>query len=66
MIVQVNSNRHEAAEGTTLSAFIDSLGIGQHGIAVAIDYEVIPKTEWDETLLTDGVELMLITAVSGG
>lgn len=66
MIVILNDKRHEVAEGTTLASFIDGLGIKPNGVAVAIDYEVIPKERWEDTVLYDGVEIMLITAVSGG
>jgi sulfur carrier protein len=36
------------------------------GIAVAVDYEVVPKGRWHETVLEDNMELMVIHAVSGG
>ncbi len=62
----LNDKRHEAAEGTTLAAFVENLGIGPQGVAVAIDYEVVPKEMWETTVLCEGIELMLITAVSGG
>lgn len=66
MTVFLNDKEHEVAEGTTLAAFIDSLGLKPQGIAVAVNYEVVPKDKWAETLLSDRLELMLIHAVSGG
>lgn len=66
MIVKLNDRPHEAEEGCTLANFIDRLGIQRDGIAVAIDYEVVPRSRWGETILTDNVELILIHAVSGG
>jgi len=53
-------------EGTTLASFIDKLGFKPQGIAIAINYEVIPKSKWEETILSDNLELMLIHAISGG
>ncbi|MDR3188438.1 MAG: sulfur carrier protein ThiS [Prevotellaceae bacterium] len=66
MTILLNDKPYEVAEGTSLSAFIDGLGLKREGIAVAVDYEVIPKDRWAETILSDRLELMLIQAVSGG
>ncbi|MDR1342890.1 MAG: sulfur carrier protein ThiS [Prevotellaceae bacterium] len=66
MTILLNDKPYEAAEKTSLAAFVESLGIARQGIAVAIGYEVVPKELWDETILSDRMELMLIQAVSGG
>ncbi|MDR0711861.1 MAG: sulfur carrier protein ThiS [Prevotellaceae bacterium] len=66
MTIILNDKPHEVAEGTSLAAFIENLGLPPQGIAVAISYEVIPKEHWAEMILTDRLELMLIQAVSGG
>ncbi|MDR2682655.1 MAG: sulfur carrier protein ThiS [Dysgonamonadaceae bacterium] len=66
MTIILNDKPYEAPEGISLDAFIESLGLKQHGIAVAINYEVVPKDQWPDTLLSDRMELMLIQAVSGG
>lgn len=64
--IKLNDKEYSIEEGTTLQIFIDSLNIKQQGIAVAIDYEVIPKAKWRDIVLVTGQELMLIHAVSGG
>ena len=66
MDIKLNDKSYEVSSEMTLEQFVDSLDIQLHGIAVAIDYEVIPRNEWGETILTDGMSLMLIQAVSGG
>ena len=66
MIVKLNENPHEVAEGTTLDKIIESLEIQLQGVAVAVDYEVIPKSKWNETTLENGMAIMIIQAVSGG
>ncbi|RKU27449.1 thiamine biosynthesis protein ThiS [Candidatus Poribacteria bacterium] len=38
----------------------------QSGIAVAIDREVIPKSQWKTTVLKEGSEVEIIRAVQGG
>ena len=66
MIVKLNDKPYEVVEGTTLNMFIENLGIPLQGIAIAVDYEVVPKNEWNFRKLTDGMALMLIHATSGG
>jgi len=66
MKINLNNKVYEVDEGTCLSAFIDSLDIGKEGIAIAISYEVIPRDRWNETILSENMDLMLIRAVSGG
>lgn len=66
MNIKLNDRWHEVEEGTSLAAFIQSLGLQANGIAVAVDFEVVPKSKWAETILIDRMELMLIHAVSGG
>ena len=36
------------------------------GIAVAVDREVIPKTQWQTTELREGSDVEIIRAVQGG
>lgn len=66
MIIRLNDKTYNVEDEITLETFIDSLAISKQGIAIAIGYQVIPKSKWKETILTDGIELMLIQAVSGG
>jgi len=66
MTVKLNDKPYEIAPGTTLGTFIESLDVPLQGIAIAIDYEVVPKSLWHETPLSDGMALMMIHAVSGG
>ena len=66
MIVKLNNKPSEIEVDTTLASFIESLEIKPQGIAIAINYEVIPKELWETTVLSADMELMLIHAVSGG
>ena len=66
MEVILNDKPCEIKENTTLAAFVENLGLKPEGIAIAINFEVVPKDEWAKTILADKMELMLIHAVSGG
>jgi len=66
MTIILNDKPYEISEGTTLEMFIKTLDIQLQGVAIAVNFEVIPKNEWNETILEEGMALMLIHAVSGG
>ncbi|MGI8427293.1 MAG: sulfur carrier protein ThiS [Actinomycetota bacterium] len=49
------------AEALTLAGIDDS-----RGIAVALDGNVIPSSDWSSTRLNDGAKLEVLRAVQGG
>jgi sulfur carrier protein len=65
MIVLVNEKRVEVDEPTTIAALLESMGFGDRGIAVALDWSVLPRSDW-ETELFDGARIEVVTAVQGG
>jgi sulfur carrier protein len=56
------------ADQVELLAFLRGQGIDPEvpGIAVAINFSVIPRSRWPETELHDGDVIELITALQGG
>ena len=66
MEVILNEKAYTVKENISLADFIENLGLKPEGIAIAINFEVVPKERWSKTILTDKMELMLIHAVSGG
>jgi sulfur carrier protein len=65
MKVIVNDEAVEVDAQTTVAALVQSLGFPEKGIAVAVDWSVLPRSEW-ETALTDGARVEVVTAVQGG
>ena len=64
--ITLNEKPYELAAHTSVANFIASLELPTKGIAVAINYEVVPKEQWEAVQLADGNELMIVHAVSGG
>lgn len=44
----------------------ERLGEVPAGTAVAVNDEVVPKSEWEKTQLVDGATVDILTAVQGG
>lgn len=65
MIVTVNDETVEVDDETTVAGLLERLGIPEKGIAVAVDWAVLPRSRW-QTTLTDGARLEVVTAVQGG
>lgn len=65
MIVTVNDERVEVDDAITVAALLDRLGFPDKGIAVALDWSVLPRSGWG-TALSDGARLEVVTAVQGG
>jgi sulfur carrier protein len=65
MIVTVNEKHVEVDEQTTVAALLQSLGFPERGIAVALDWSVLPRSDW-ATQLFDGAQIEVVTAVQGG
>jgi sulfur carrier protein len=68
MIVTVNEKQVEVDEQTTVAALLESLGFPDRGIAVAMDFAVLPRSDWATKLSTFSgpVRLEVVTAVQGG
>lgn len=65
MLVTVNGEDVQIDEDVTVAELLETRGFPQKGIAVAVDWAVLPRSEWHLTL-SDGAKLEIVTAVQGG
>ena len=63
--ITVNDETLEVADRTTVEGLLQTRGFPDKGIAVALDWTVLPRSEWDRTL-ADGARVEVVTAVQGG
>ena len=67
MKIKVNKREKIMPDNISVSELMKLLNYSDtSGIALAIDEEVIPKTEWDNTKLSDGANITIIQATCGG
>jgi sulfur carrier protein len=68
MTIWLNGEERHLPAGASLAQAVDAAGAapGRRGIAVAVDGEVVPHGEWDDTHLTDGQRVEVVQAVQGG
>lgn len=64
--VEVNQAKQQVADGTTLADLLTAIGAHRDGVAVAVDGEVVGRSQWHELVLVDGGTVEVLTAVQGG
>lgn len=52
--------------GPTVAALMAGLGYPDHGVAVAVDAAVVPRSQWTTAVLQPGMRVDVVTAVQGG
>lgn len=66
MNVVLNGKPAELPDGATVADVLARLQAPDRGVAVAIDAEVVPRSQWDSVTLADGVAIEVVQAVQGG
>ena len=64
----VNGTPTEVPDSTTVARVVTDLTGTDHsrGVAVAVNDEVVARSAWSATVLTDGDSVEILTAVQGG
>ena len=65
MLVNINDDIVEVADQTTVAALLEVLGLPDKGIAVAVNWAVIPRSDWHAPL-KHGAQVEVFAAVQGG
>ena len=67
MTIELNGERVELDEPATVAAVVERTGGAERrGVAVAVDGEVVPRSAWEETELSDGQRVEVVGAIQGG
>ena len=68
MTIELNGERIELRSHVSVAELIERAGAGgeRRGVAVAVDGEVVPRSTWQETLVSDGQKVEVVGAIQGG
>jgi thiazole synthase len=68
MRIALNGEPRELPEGATLADAVSESGAQREGrgVAVALDGEVVPRTEWESTRLAEDGSVEVLAAIQGG
>ncbi|HEX8206113.1 MAG TPA: sulfur carrier protein ThiS [Solirubrobacteraceae bacterium] len=64
-MITVNGKETPFADAT-VADLLATLDVPDRGVAVAVDAEVVPKSEWGRFVVEDGAHVEVVTAVQGG
>ena len=64
--VKLNGEPHDLPDGATIAEAVAQLTAAATGVAAAVNGDVVPRGSWAATMLSDGDQVEVVTAVQGG
>ena len=64
--IELNDVVYRVAKSQTISSFFSNYNIDTQGCAVAMNNQIVPRTEWQTRGLSDGESISLFQAIAGG
>ncbi len=64
--VKVNNKEHQFTASTSIQEILEQLKIPINGIAVAINQNIITKSDWSTTTINHNQSILIIKATQGG
>jgi len=67
MKVLINGENHIFTEELSITALLVHFKVrSEKGVAVALNFKVVPKTRFDDTIVVEGDQVDIIHATAGG
>lgn len=65
MKVTIN-NKETETQAKTIRELAQERDLPATGVAVAISNEMVPRDEWENTIITEGADIVIVKAFCGG
>jgi sulfur carrier protein len=66
MQIVVNGSPREVPAGTTVATLLPLMEVGQRGVAVEINFQLVPRAQHADRKLCEGDQIEVVTLVGGG
>jgi thiamine biosynthesis protein ThiS len=66
MLLHINGEQRDFPDGLTVATLVAQLGMKPDRVAVELNMEIVPRTQWETTTLKDGDKLEVVHFVGGG
>jgi sulfur carrier protein len=66
VLLTVNGQARTAPDGATVAHVVGEVTALTSGVAAAVNGEVVPRGRWAGTVLSEGDQVEVVTAVQGG
>ncbi len=60
------NNKETETQAKTIRELAQELDLPATGVAVAISNEMVPRDEWENTIITEGADIVIVKAFCGG
>ena len=60
------NGKNTSADGKTVSPYLEEANFNPQTIAVELNEDILPKSQYDKTVLKDGDVLEVVSFVGGG
>ncbi|WP_240007739.1 sulfur carrier protein ThiS [Pseudaquidulcibacter saccharophilus] len=64
--IVINGEEHEIASGKNLDELLDVLELEKRSIAIELNQNLIPKSEWVNHIVKSGDKIEIVQFVGGG
>jgi sulfur carrier protein len=62
----VNGEPRQVRDDASVADVVDLVSVTRKGIAVALEGNIVPKSQWEATLVSGGDRIEIVTAAAGG
>jgi len=66
MQLHINGEQRDFPDGLTVAGLVAQLGMKPDRVAVELNLEIVPRTQWETTALKNGDKLEVVHFVGGG
>ncbi len=66
MLLEINGEARDFPDGLTVASLVAHLGMKLDRVAVELNREIVPRSNWEATHLQDGDKLEIVHFVGGG
>ncbi|HEY2114320.1 MAG TPA: sulfur carrier protein ThiS [Candidatus Angelobacter sp.] len=66
MLLLINGEQRDFPDGLTVAALVAQLGMKPDRVAVELNLEILPRTQWETSALKEGDKLEVVHFVGGG
>ncbi|MEZ8587194.1 sulfur carrier protein ThiS [Vibrio cyclitrophicus] len=64
--ISINEQPEQVAQSSSLSDIIQALSLPDLGCVFAINNAVVPRSQWQKTIVNEGDSISLFQAIAGG
>jgi sulfur carrier protein len=66
MQIIVNGEEQQVVQGLTATQLVEQMGLAGHRIAMEVNLEILPRSEYEGHIFRDGDRIEIVHAVGGG